>query len=170
MILILSIIALILSLTGNILVNFKKKLGFIVWISSNVFWIVVNFMGEMNYPQVIMYLVYAGLNVQGYINWSKKNKSKILENDNLSNRDKIINYCKNISSVDETHLENAKHNLNVINGLDAEFEGCPSNYGLTDYQGLCKDYDDNCCEECWNKAISKQLDVSKQLIVSYDKK
>ena len=74
MILALSIIALIFSLVGNILVNFKKKLGFIIWTISNVFWIVVNFVGDMNYPQVIMYLVYAGLNVQGYVNWSKKAK------------------------------------------------------------------------------------------------
>ena len=72
MILTLSIIALIFSLVGNILVNFKKKLGFIIWTVSNVFWIIVNFIGDMNYPQVIMYLVYAGLNVQGYLNWSKK--------------------------------------------------------------------------------------------------
>ena len=71
MILTLSIIALILSLIGNILVNYKKKLGFIIWISSNVFWIIVNFLGDVNYPQVIMYIVYAILNVQGYVNWQK---------------------------------------------------------------------------------------------------
>ena len=79
MILTLSIIALILSLVGNILVNYKRKLGFIIWISSNVFWIVVNFIGEMNYPQVIMYLVYAVLNVQGYINWRKGEKKIKIE-------------------------------------------------------------------------------------------
>ena len=77
MILTLSIIALALSLVGNILVNYKNKLGFIIWISSNIFWIVVNFMGDVNYPQVIMYLIYAGLNVQGYINWSRKKEIKI---------------------------------------------------------------------------------------------
>ena len=76
MILTLSIIALIFSLVGNILVNFKKKLGFIIWTISNVFWIVVNFIGDMNYPQVIMYLVYAGLNVQGYVNWSRSKINK----------------------------------------------------------------------------------------------
>ena len=76
MILTLSIIALILSLVGNILVNYKKKLGFVIWISSNVFWIAVNFLGDVNYPQVIMYLIYAVLNVQGYINWSKKKEIK----------------------------------------------------------------------------------------------
>ena len=76
MILTLSIIALILSLVGNILVNYKKKLGFIIWISSNVFWIIINFLGEVNYPQVIMYLIYGILNVQGYVNWSKKKEIK----------------------------------------------------------------------------------------------
>ena len=76
MILTLSIIALIFSLVGNILVNFKKKLGFIIWTVSNVFWIVVNFIGDMNYPQVIMYLVYAGLNVQGYVSWSRSRENK----------------------------------------------------------------------------------------------
>ena len=76
MILALSIIALIFSLVGNILVNFKKKLGFIIWTVSNVFWIIVNFIGDMNYPQVIMYLVYAGLNVQGFVNWSKSKINK----------------------------------------------------------------------------------------------
>ena len=79
MILTLSIIALVLSLVGNILVNYKKKLGFVIWISSNVFWIVVNFMGDVNYPQVIMYIVYAILNVQGYINWSKSEKKIKIE-------------------------------------------------------------------------------------------
>lgn len=76
MILALSIIALIFSLVGNILVNFKKKLGFIIWTISNVFWIIVNFIGDMNYPQVVMYLVYAGLNVQGYVNWSRSRENK----------------------------------------------------------------------------------------------
>ena len=79
MILTLSIIALILSLIGNILVNYKRKLGFIIWISSNVFWIAVNFLGDVNYPQVIMYLIYAGLNVQGYMNWRKSEKKVKIE-------------------------------------------------------------------------------------------
>ncbi len=88
MILALSIIALIFSLVGNILVNFKKKLGFIIWTISNVFWIVVNFIGDMNYPQVIMYLVYAGLNVWGFINWRKSEceiKIKTIKENDRSN-------------------------------------------------------------------------------------
>lgn len=69
---VLSILSLILSLAGNILVNYKKRYGFVVWIASNISWIAVNLVGETNWPQVVMFVVYAGLNVQGFILWSRK--------------------------------------------------------------------------------------------------
>ena len=68
----LSILSLVLSLTGNILVNYKQRFGFIVWIASNFSWIAVNLVGETNWPQIIMFVIYAGLNVQGFVIWSKK--------------------------------------------------------------------------------------------------
>ena len=68
----LSILSLVLSLTGNMLVNYKQRYGFIVWIASNISWIAVNLVGETNWPQIIMFVIYAGLNVQGFIIWSKK--------------------------------------------------------------------------------------------------
>lgn len=68
----LSILSLVLSLTGNILVNYRQRYGFIVWIASNISWIAVNLVGEANWPQIIMFVIYAGLNVQGFIIWSKK--------------------------------------------------------------------------------------------------
>ena len=74
MIFMISTLALILALTGNILVNFRKKFGFIIWTLSNIVWILVNFLGTMNIPQVIMYAVYMVLNMQGFIVWSKKDK------------------------------------------------------------------------------------------------
>lgn len=67
-----SILSLVLSLTGNILVNYKMRYGFIVWIASNFSWIAVNLVGETNWPQIIMFVIYAGLNVQGFVIWSKK--------------------------------------------------------------------------------------------------
>jgi nicotinamide riboside transporter PnuC len=72
---ILSVIALVLSLTGNILINYKKRIGYIVWIASNIAWIAVNVTGQFNIPMVIMYVVYVALNVQGFVLWSRKNKS-----------------------------------------------------------------------------------------------
>jgi len=76
MVLFLSIVALILSLVGNILVNYKNKTGFIIWILSNIFWIIINFLSEVNYPQVLMYLIYTTLNVQGLMLWKKKKKKE----------------------------------------------------------------------------------------------
>lgn len=73
-IVVLSIIALILSLTGNILVNLKHKTGFVIWSVSNIFWILVNFIGTLNIPQILMFTAYIGLNIHGFIMWSKKEK------------------------------------------------------------------------------------------------
>lgn len=72
---IISVVSLILSLCGNILINHKKKIGFIVWILSNISWIIVNFMGDPNYPQILMYVVYLILNIIGYCRW-KSGKEK----------------------------------------------------------------------------------------------
>lgn len=72
---VLSVIALVLSLTGNILINYKKRIGYIVWILSNVAWIAVNVTGQFNVPMVIMYVVYVALNIQGFVLWSRKNNS-----------------------------------------------------------------------------------------------
>lgn len=71
---IISVIALILSLVGNILINRKNKLGFYIWTLSNIVWIIVNFISIPNYPQIIMYLCYACINIDGIIKWTKDEK------------------------------------------------------------------------------------------------
>lgn len=71
---IMSVLALIASLTGNTMINLKKKAGFIVWIASNVMWIVVNLMGTPNIPQIAMFIVYMALNVHGYVTWTRAKK------------------------------------------------------------------------------------------------
>ena len=55
------------------MVNLKKRSGFIVWGISNIAWIIVNLIGPVNVPQIIMYLVYMGLNTHGFILWRRKN-------------------------------------------------------------------------------------------------
>lgn len=67
-----SAIALILALSGNILINFKKKIGYIIWIASNIAWIVVNVIGYFNTSMVLMYMAYVVLNAMGFVQWSKK--------------------------------------------------------------------------------------------------
>ena len=74
MVLILSIIALILSLIGNVLVNLKYKMGFIVWSVANIFWIIVNIISNLNIPQILMFITYLGLNIHGFILWNRKEK------------------------------------------------------------------------------------------------
>lgn len=74
---IVSVFALITSLTGNILVNYRKRSGFIIWSVSNVLWITVNFISTLNIAQVLMYMVYLLLNLQGFIVWGRKTRKQI---------------------------------------------------------------------------------------------
>lgn len=71
-----SIISLILSLSGNLLINYKKKIGFWIWILSDISWIIVNFLGKPNYPQILMYIIYIIINIDGVVRWSKSKSKK----------------------------------------------------------------------------------------------
>jgi nicotinamide riboside transporter PnuC len=68
---ILSLIATILSLLGNFLIIKKKRIGFISWIISNILWIIVNLISIPNIPQIIMFLVYTGISIYGWIKWKQ---------------------------------------------------------------------------------------------------
>lgn len=65
------------SLAGQFLINKKFKSAFIIWIISNVLWIIVNIIGNFNTANVIMYIVYTVFNIVGYTNWKKSEKNKI---------------------------------------------------------------------------------------------
>ena len=73
---IVSFVALVLSLAGNTLINFRKRIGFPVWIASNVAWIAVNLMGTPNWSQIAMFVVYMALNVHGWISWGRKSRDR----------------------------------------------------------------------------------------------
>ena len=70
-----SAIATICSLYGNYLVIKKNKFGFVIWLISNVLWVLINFIGVLNISQVIMFVIYGILNVYGWIKW-KQNKDE----------------------------------------------------------------------------------------------
>ena len=70
----LSIFGLISTISGNILINYRRKIGFLVWIVGNILWILVNVFGTFNIFMVIMYVLYAALNIDGWIKWSKIQK------------------------------------------------------------------------------------------------
>ena len=46
---ILSLIATASSITGNIFINHKRKVGFIIWTMANMLWILINCIGDVNY-------------------------------------------------------------------------------------------------------------------------
>mgnify|MGYP006391976443 FL=1 len=68
---IVSAIATICSLYGNYLVIKKNKFGFVIWLISNILWILINFIGVLNISQVIMFVIYGILNVYGWIKWKQ---------------------------------------------------------------------------------------------------
>lgn len=72
----LSVLATACSLAGNLLVNSKKRVGFIIWIISNVLWVIINFRGEMNTMQVIMFIAYSVLNIIGWLQWGRSKDAK----------------------------------------------------------------------------------------------
>ena len=74
MVLFLSILGMLFSLGGNLLIIFKKKSGWLAWIVGNLLWIAINFIDVLNIPMVLMYVVYLVINVLGYIEWKRKEK------------------------------------------------------------------------------------------------
>lgn len=72
----LSVFALICSIAGNILINMKNRAGYIIWIIGNILWIVINYIDHMNVSQVVMYIIYLILNIQGFIKWSRDNSKR----------------------------------------------------------------------------------------------
>lgn len=60
------------SLIGQWLINNKKRSAFVVWIASNVLWIIVNIISTFNMANVVMYIVYTIMNIHGFISWKNK--------------------------------------------------------------------------------------------------
>ena len=69
---ILSIIAMITGLGGNLLMAKKNILVYPVWILSNILWIIVGFLTYVNVSQMLMYSVYTIMQLYGWREWKKK--------------------------------------------------------------------------------------------------
>ena len=76
---IISWVATILSLAGQILINNKNKTAFPIWITSNILWIIINVMTTLNIANIVMYIVYTIMNVHGLIKWIKSEKNNSQE-------------------------------------------------------------------------------------------
>ena len=78
MVTIISVLGMLFSLGGNILIMMKKKSGWLAWVVGNVLWIIYNFITNVNLPMVLMYLVYTVINITGYCKWcDQEDKKKI---------------------------------------------------------------------------------------------
>lgn len=81
-------------------------------------------------------------------------------------KDKFKDYLIKTSNVDTSHIEKCINNLNVLkmDNIDYNlFEGCPQNFDLEDFIGLCELEENNditgneiykLCENCWKKALN----------------
>lgn len=79
MVMLVSVLGMICSLGGNILIMLKKKSGWIVWTVGNILWIVYNFITTINLPMIFMYLVYMFINILGYCKWCDQEDKKKIE-------------------------------------------------------------------------------------------
>ena len=69
--LILSILAASFSVLGNVLIAFKKRIAFLIWIIGNLFWIGESIIDSLNIPLIAMNGIYLALNLISFREWSK---------------------------------------------------------------------------------------------------
>lgn len=66
----LEIIATILSVIGNIFIIYKSKIGFMIWIIANTFWIIFALNRKDKYYWMAgLFLFYTILSIVGLIKW-----------------------------------------------------------------------------------------------------
>lgn len=71
-------LATFLSILGNIFIVKKSRIGYWIWIASNIFWIYVDYKIPEMSAQIIMMVFYIILNVWGLYEW--RGKEKEIEN------------------------------------------------------------------------------------------
>lgn len=63
-------ILMILSVCGNIFVNFKSVIGMWLWLAGSCGWVAYTFK-KKEYALTVQNLIYTGLNIMGIIMWSR---------------------------------------------------------------------------------------------------
>lgn len=71
----LSTIATILSIGGNVLLAKKIIWVFPIWIISNILWIGIVYVQSGNIQMIVMYAVYIGTSIFSWLNWKKEEKN-----------------------------------------------------------------------------------------------
>ncbi len=79
----------------------------------------------------------------------------------MTGKDTVLKYCNQFTSISIDHIENAIENKRLIEqGRYSELNGCPSSYGLEEFDGLCDEEEvefgkaqNEQCEICWKTAL-----------------
>lgn len=85
-------------------------------------------------------------------------------------KDIILEYCKTIETHDPDYLRDAIDNgKDIENGRyiqeGHEFAGCPTSYGLDEWEGLCENEkvegwpaQREQCKKCWTMALNSVIE------------
>ena len=71
MALVLSILAAFFSILGNVLIIFKKRISFVIWMIGNCLWIWESIVDSLNIPLIIMNGTYLIINATALHEWAK---------------------------------------------------------------------------------------------------
>jgi len=67
----LELIATIFSIIGNIFVIYKKWIGFVIWIISNLLWIIFGILNK-HYWMIVLFIFYTIISIWGIYKWVKE--------------------------------------------------------------------------------------------------
>ena len=87
MILILSALAAFFSILGNVLIAFKKRIAFLIWIIGNLLWIWESIVDSLNVPLIVLHATYLFLNLLSYREWRKNKEVQELAEEASDRRD-----------------------------------------------------------------------------------
>ena len=80
MALVLSILAAFFSILGNVLIIFKKRISFAIWMIGNCLWIWESIVDSLNIPLIIMNGTYLVINATALHEWAKnKERHKAID-------------------------------------------------------------------------------------------
>ena len=69
-----SVLGMLFSVAGNLLLAKKSSLGFWCFLAGNLMWILYSILFSFNLPMVIQYLIFSVINVYGIYEYGKGSK------------------------------------------------------------------------------------------------
>ena len=67
-------VATLIGIGGTIAINYKSRIGMILWLISNAIWIYFDIFVDPNHAQTVMYIVFSVINGHGLYRWTVDKK------------------------------------------------------------------------------------------------